>query len=99
MSYYQQGDVIIKRAKGKITGKKLDHGILAEGEATGHKHEIKTGNYDLIEKDGELYLINKEEVTVTHQEHSPINLPPGKWSIGIVQEFDPFKEEARKVID
>jgi len=97
--YYQQGDVIIKKVSA-IKGKKLAHLTLAEGEATGHHHTITEGKAELYEHEGTLFLkVKSEEAKLTHQEHKPITLPKGDWEIGIVQEYDHFAEEARRVAD
>lgn len=34
-----------------------------------------------------------------HEEHKPVSLGKGIWKVGIVREYDPFEEEARKVRD
>jgi hypothetical protein len=51
-------------------------------------------------KTGERYLeVTGDKVELRHEEHKTINLPPGEYKIGIVKEYDHFKEEAREVID
>jgi hypothetical protein len=97
--YYQQGDVLIKKVS-EIKGKKLNHLTLAKGEATGHHHTITEGDAELYESEGTLFLkVNSEKATLTHQEHKTIELPKGNYEIGIVQEYDHFAEEAKKVRD
>ena len=98
--FYQQGDVLLKKYNGMITGKKLHHLILAEGEVTGHKHEVIKGEAELIESNKNWYLkVLSEEAIVTHQEHKPITIPKGVYEVSIVEEYDHFEEEARKVRD
>lgn len=96
--YAQQGDVILRRIN-KIpegaTRKKTN--VLAEGESTGHAHRVEDA--EVYEANGVLYLRVKEEAKVTHEEHKQIDLPAGDYEIGIVQEYDHFKEEARSVAD
>ena len=95
---FQQGDVIIKKAK--VKGKKLKHLTLAQGEVTGHHHTITDGDAELYQnEDGTLFLKVKEKATLTHQEHKAIEIPEGEYEIGIVKEFDHFAEEARRVRD
>lgn len=97
--FLQQGDVIIAKIE-KIKGKKLDHLTLAKGEKTGHHHTITEGEAELYEEDGVLYLkVKSEEAILTHQEHKSIVIEKGDYEIGIVQEYDHFKEEARRVAD
>jgi len=99
MLYYQQGDVLIKKADG-VKGKKLGHLTLAEGEATGHHHTVTKGAAELYEEEGTLYLkVMSDEIELTHQEHEMITIPKGEYEIGIVREYDHFEEEARKVLD
>ncbi len=86
--------------------------VLAEGEATGHHHAIADPGVDAwttgekmnspqgTDEDYEsLFFSNEKEVTVTHEEHKPVTLPPGTWERRIVREYDHFAEEARRVID
>lgn len=100
-NYYQQGDVImelVKEVKGRLN--KDHNGIVAYGEATGHKHRFAdlTG-LDFFEDGDTLYLKLKNPSTIMHEEHGPIELPAGSYRIRIVEEYDHFAEEARLVID
>ena len=100
--FYQQGDVIIEQTEIPNTAKKIDKDriILAEGEMTGHSHTIEdTSNCFAFESSEGLYLRVINEVTIKHEEHKPITVPPGNYKIRKVQEYDHFKEEARKVQD
>lgn len=100
--YYQQGDVILKPVKEIPAGlKKRKSLVLAEGEATGHRHQA-LGNAELFEQEEErkLFLIvHSEGATIRHEEHLPIDMPPGVFQISIVREYDHFDEEAREVVD
>jgi hypothetical protein len=98
----QQGDVLIKVID-RIPNDaiKLNHGCLAEGEATGHHHSLTNlGLAILLQKNNDLYLkVIGKEVQVTHQEHDPVTIRKGNYKIEIVREYDPFANEARNVID
>jgi hypothetical protein len=99
----QQGDVWLERTS-KIPGtaKKLKHGKLAEGEATGHHHSPTNLGIAILFMDEErMFLRVKEGETaeVTHQEHGTVRVPAGDWEVGQVFEYDHFEEEARKVLD
>lgn len=104
----QQGDVLLKSVKSIPQGsKKIERTnstygknryVLAAGEVTGHCHAIKE-EVDLFEKNNTLYLETKGGETLEHEEHGNITLPAGTWEIGIVQEYDHFGEEARRVQD
>jgi len=77
--------------------------ILAEGEATGHCHVMETidpadwWKQDEIpaatelpdELDDGLYLSLTANATVTHEEHAPIELPPGKYRVTHQREYSP----------
>lgn len=96
---YQQGDVLIKSVD-RVHGNKLDHLTLATGEATGHHHTIVAGDAALFGDGTDLFLeIYSPAAILRHQEHKEIKVPRGKFKIEIVQEYDHFAEEARKVAD
>ena len=87
--------------------------ILAFGEATGHMHQIHMKNMlDAAEvtlhmhrfreagKDTpEGFEVREETVTLTHEEHKPIDVPPGKYIVRIVREFDHIAGRSRYVAD
>ena len=102
----QQGDVILDLVPIPMQGMTQQHGriILALGEATGHLHEVLGEGMVCYETaDGTLYLTVETEGTLTHQEHAaqvvPVTPPGMAWRRRIVQEYDHFKEEARRVAD
>ena len=72
---------------------------LAEGEVTGHAHRISSNTSQLVEVGGERFLINSEGVTLVHEEHKPVEIPPGTWKVGIVREYDWLNEMERQVVD
>ena|SRR3990167_1191462 len=96
---YRHGDVLIKKVE-SIQGKKLEHLTLAEGEATGHKHQITEGEAKLYEHEGTLFLrVISEEAVLTHEEHKPLTLPQGDYEITIQREYVLGDEKYRKVSD
>lgn len=102
MNYLQQGDVLLKKCNGVPAGmKKLNHGIVAEGEATGHAHRLAGNNYELYEhpQKHSLFIVVKKPTKLTHEEHGDIDLPPGDYFVDGVKEYDHFNEEARRVVD
>jgi len=111
MEYYQQGDVLIKPLKGsrlenKIkTAKEERHSklTLAEGEVTGHTH-VLTGNLvKFVPQDNWnndiLFEVKEAAATISHEEHNSFNIPPGKYFVEKVREYDHFNEESRWVAD
>lgn len=99
--FYQQGDVLFKRVKNIPEGAKRKHDpLLVEGEATGHHHSIATKAGWMVYMVGlEMYLRNKQEIEIKHQEHGPIMLPAGDWKIDQVKEYDHLREISRRVVD
>ena len=87
--------------------------ILAFGEVTGHLHQIHMK--DMLEaaevtlhmarfrdagKDvPEAFEVREEPVTLTHEEHNPLEVPPGKYVVRIVREFDHKAGRSRYVAD
>ena len=102
---FQQGDVLIESVEeipidAKAVAAKPRGYVLAEGEHTGHAHVIdKVADIEFVEKDGMFYIKNKKSVSVTHEEHNPITIPPGLWRVRGVREYDHFLEDSRRVQD
>lgn len=101
---YRQGDVLLERIASipKSAKKQKRNGpiILAYGEATGHHHAINDEFVDLHtdESAGVTYIeVKQAMVALTHQEHSTIRLPPGKYTKIQQREYSP--EAIRNVAD
>ena len=87
--------------------------VLALGEVTGHLHQIHMkdmldaaevtlhmGNWREAGKDvPEAFEVREETVTLTHEEHNPLDVPPGKYVVRIVREFDHIAGRSRYVAD
>jgi len=87
--------------------------ILAFGEVTGHLHQIHMkdmleeaevtlhmGRFREAGKDvPEAFEVREEPVTLTHEEHNPLVVPPGKYVVRIVREFDHIAGRSRYVAD
>ena len=87
--------------------------VLAFGEVTGHKHQIHMK--DMLDKAEvtlhmgynqeagldvpDAFEVSEETVVLTHEEHNPIELPPGKYIVKIVREFDHIAGRSRYVAD
>lgn len=83
--------------------KLLPHTILAEGEHTGHRHEV-LGNGVALYDDGQegtllLEVLAGAQATVVHEEHHSQPIAPGWYDRLLVQEYDHFLEESRQVVD
>jgi hypothetical protein len=89
MQPLRQGDVILIPATQAVSGAKLQHLTLAEGEVTGHRHQISQGEAELYERDGTLYLkVLSLTALLTHEEHYPIAIPQGDWQVRIQREYE-----------
>lgn len=106
----RQGDVFVKRVKGREPkGRDLREGrrvILAHGEVTGHAHEIVCAKTDqdttppaafFEEPDGRRFLFVERPCSLVHQEHGTIALVPGCYHIVRQREYSP--EAIRQVAD
>jgi len=83
--------------------------VIRYGEATGHHHRFELK--DLIPGTevaayGRKYSdrvdvikVNGGEATMIHEEHNPINIPPGMYKISQVREFDHLAMTTRLVMD
>lgn len=91
----------VKRPAGVPEGaKRMERAILAEGEVTGHYHEAVGDGASLWDTGGGAAVLDAPKgATVTHQEHGKVQVPAGRYTRQIVQEFDPLEEEIRNVRD
>lgn len=121
---YQQGDVLFyklddddfQERKKKASDNKWnylldDHNslVVAEGEATGHKHLISSTHPIITYKKANPPSVNSRsryelvtltsDAVVSHEEHNNIKLPSGSYQIKIVKEYDHIAGRTRGVID
>ena len=86
----RQGDLLIVKVESIPEGvKPKKDRVLAEGEATGHMHELDSG--DVYELGDTLYFRVPEESTATlkHQEHKEIAFGPGEYQVIRQREYEP----------
>jgi hypothetical protein len=88
----RQGDVLVIPSTTPTSGTKLPHLTLAEGEVTGHRHRISSGEAELFKRDGILYLkVLSPTAMLTHEEHAEVTIPQGNWEIRIQREYAPVR--------
>lgn len=108
LKIYRQGDVLFVKVS-KIQKKgliKLNHGIIAEGEATGHKHELLGNTAVLFSEIGSYFgtdeiPINEipmrleafAETRIIHNEHGALLLPKGKYIVVKQREYSDIDSE------
>ena len=88
---FRHGDVLIIPATIPDKAKKVavDKIILAEGEVTGHKHQIEKGAV-MFKFDDKTYLrVTKGSATLKHEEHKALKIPFGDYEIKIQQDYEP----------
>ena len=94
-------------------GNQPTHAIVAFGEVTGHKHQINMEN--MLEEAGvklnmgynreagvdvpEGFQVTGKTVTITHEEHDPLDLPPGNYIVRIVRERNHITRSNQYVAD
>jgi hypothetical protein len=87
----RQGDILfIPVTKIPENAKKLNHGVIAEGEITGHKHQIAPGsNASLLMENEQSYIEASEETNIVHEEHNTVKLEPGNWEVRRQKTYEP----------
>ncbi len=89
---WRQGDVFIMTVASIPPGAEpLRHGVLVEGEATGHSHVVEDLDAAQVFRSGDnLYLrVVGRAVRIVHQEHGPITLSPGTYRVWKQREYIP----------
>ena len=90
---YRQGDVLFEEIQNLPPRlKKLAHCVIAEGEATGHKHEVADvgAAVQYENEDGTVrFLEVLKSTSVVHPEHGPISLAPGNYRVVYQREYEP----------
>lgn len=106
MKMYRQGDLLFKEVKAfpkAVTITKVrTNGHILEGEVTGHIHRVADANLEdceLMEVGTDLYLNVSAEggISIVHEDHKPIHLPPARYEILRQREYSP--EQIRNVQD
>lgn len=93
-AHVRQGDVLlVRKGKPKGAGKlPREDGavVLAHGEVTGHKHQLRGPQVNYFRDSGHEYLtvIGAPEPLV-HEEHSAIPMAPGDYELAQQVEYTP----------
>ena len=86
---YRQGEVLlIKETSEVVLGDELST-VLAEGEITGHKHEIIDGKVFGRQYwgSGTQFVVSNGKTTLIHPEHGPVKIDKGVWRVRIQREY------------
>lgn len=108
----RQGDVFLRRLAVHISTQTAagnhDALVLAYGELTGHIHSVRAVDrrhhehelpaaHLFQDHDGRRFLFVSRACELTHDEHGPITLAPGAYSVTIQREYEPAG--LRNVVD
>jgi hypothetical protein len=98
----RQGDLLITKVESiPQDASRQKSRILAEGEATGHMHELDLG--EVYEKEGTLYfkVPEGETATLKHPEHGAVKFETGEYKVTRQREYVPgsWKQDWRRVAD
>lgn len=89
---FRQGDILLITAKAvPPNARKQENGVLATGEATGHKHELLTDAFVWIDTEDSKYVeVYGLEAQLWHDEHGPVTLPgPAIYRVIRQREYRP----------
>jgi hypothetical protein len=87
---YRQGDLLFVMGIIKHDAKEQKDGVLALGEATGHRHRIEDRLNAMMMVIGTMaYVRAIQEANIVHEEHATITLPPGDWEVIKQREYHP----------
>jgi hypothetical protein len=101
---YRHSDVLILPVD-SMEGELVKHNgsfALALGEATGHSHQLRVKNPEnlkVFQKGATVYFMLMEVGTLTHEEHSTIEIQPGTYRRDMEREYDYMLEDMRQVQD
>lgn len=91
MEKLRHGDVLVSRVEKLPEAAKEKKGLtLAEGEVTGHSHQISEGSAQMFLHDSKTYLkVLSDVAKLTHEEHAALSIPKGVYEIQIQREYSP----------
>lgn len=94
-------DLILVHDSAKHNKKHGGEFVVAEGEVTGHAHVLSGGVFGaFMARDGGTAVLDiTEEATLTHEEHGPIKVAPGRYRVGREQERRTAGDRAYDVSD
>jgi len=96
----QQGDVNIWQSRVPEDAISRKSNVVAEGESTGHKHQIVGTDFKMMEMGNRIFArILSGDCAIVHEEHKRIDLPVGDYEFGPTYEYDYETEESRHVRD
>ena len=97
---FRHGDLLIRKVPSiPKTAIPTSTNVIAEGEKTGHNHELK-GSHQVFEMlDKQLYFEAKQDVILKHPDHNTLVIPSGYYIIDQQRRYDPFGDVEEEVVD
>jgi hypothetical protein len=98
---FRQGDIYIESVRCVPEGAvKQFSTVLAEGEATGHRHRIRdfqTAN--VFAAPDEMFIdVVADRAEIVHEEHATIVLNRGVYRVWRQREYDPWAELQQRIV-
>ncbi|MDH5463731.1 MAG: hypothetical protein OEW49_05425 [Nitrosopumilus sp.] len=96
----RHGDLLIRKTQEIPSNlKPANTATIAEGEKTGHRHQLQ-GNVTVYKQELDtLYFEVKTSAELVHQEHKTIPIPEGMYMVQQEREFNPFENIRRVILD
>ena len=89
LTSYRQGDVLLIKTEEREDLNNEVSPVLAEGEITGHKHEIVGGSVVTHSwSTGRKFVRSSGDTVITHPEHGHIKLSKGLFEFRLQREYD-----------
>lgn len=89
---YRQGDILLIHAdRVPASAQRQGHPVLAEGEATGHLHQVQDDAFVWVDTDRTKYVeVYGTQARLVHEEHGPIALTgPAIYRMVQQREYSP----------
>ena len=97
---FRHGDLLIIEVSSiPNTAVPLSTNIIAEGEKTGHNHELKGAQQVFETLDKQLYFEAKQDVILKHPEHNTLDIPKGCYIVEQQRRYNPFEDIQEEVVD
>ena len=97
---FRHGDLLIREVSSIPESTiPLSTNIIAEGEKTGHNHEIDGEHRVHEDENNDLYFEAKQDLELKHPEHNTIKIPKGNYAIIHERAHDPFNDIEIEVED
>ena len=96
----RQGDLLVEKIESfDPKNMKKSTLVLAEGEVTGHKHQLKGNQIQVYEFENQKYIQVPQTAELIHEEHQKLELDQGFYKVTQQREYSYLNEQIRRVAD